>query len=123
MPARVRSGELARVHTHRPCSTGGERVRGFPRAICETWATVMALHEARASAGGATTWGRAAAVGLLAVLVLVLLFFYVPHWILTKLPSPAREWRVWMATVWVILALAASSWVGWRTSGPSRQGP
>lgn len=77
----------------------------------------MALPEARASERG-TTWWRAAAVGLVAVLVLVLLFFYVPHWILTRLSSPAREWRVWMATAWVLLALAASSWVGWRTSAP-----
>lgn len=84
----------------------------------------MAQHEARVAANGATTtWWRAGGVGLLAVLVLVLLFFYIPHWILTKLPSPAREWRVWMATLWVLLALAGSSWVGWRTSGPSRGSP
>ncbi len=83
----------------------------------------MALHEARASAGGSTSWWRAAGIGLLAVLVLVLLFFYIPHWILTKLSAPAREWRVWMATGWVLLALAGSSWVGWRTSGPTRESP
>jgi hypothetical protein len=68
-------------------------------------------------------WWRAAGVGLLAVLVLVLLFFYVPHWILTRLSSPAREWRVWLATGWVALSLVASSWVGWRTSGPVRDQP
>jgi len=97
-------------------------VAGGRKGTCEEWAIVMATDDARASASGtATTWWRAAGVGLLAVLVLVLLFFYVPHWILTRMSFPAREWRVWLATGWVALALAASSWVGWRTSGPVRE--
>lgn len=82
----------------------------------------MPIDDARASAtGNATSWWQAAGVGLLAVLVLVLLFFYVPHWILTRLSFPARDARVWLATGWVLLALAASSYVGWRTSGPVRE--
>jgi hypothetical protein len=83
----------------------------------------MARPDSPASPSGAPGWGRAAGIGLLAVLVLVLVFFYVPHWVLTKLSTPAREWRVWLATGWVVFALAASSWVGWRTSAPERTPP
>jgi hypothetical protein len=64
---------------------------------------------------------RSTAIALGAMLVLVLLFFYVPHWILSRLHVPGRDVRVWLASGWVVAALAASAYVGWRTSGPARR--
>jgi len=61
-------------------------------------------------------WGRAVAVSALTLLVLVLAFFYVPHWILTKLSFPERGIRVWMATAWTGLAFALACYSAWRSS-------
>jgi hypothetical protein len=60
------------------------------------------------------------AISVGALAVLVLLFFYVPHWILSALSSPPRGVRVWLATGWVGGALVACSYIGWRTSGTAR---
>jgi hypothetical protein len=66
------------------------------------------------------TWTRAALASALSFVVLVLVFLYIPHWILTALESPARSIRVWMATGWIALALGLSCAVGWRSTGPRR---
>ena len=66
------------------------------------------------------TWMRAVIASVLIFLVLALVFLYVPHWILTALRSPSREIRVWMATGWIALALGASCFVGWRSTGARR---
>lgn len=63
---------------------------------------------------------RAALVSILTLAVLVLAFFYVPHWILTKPSVPARGARVWIATAWVALAFAASCYAAWKSSGPRK---
>jgi hypothetical protein len=68
------------------------------------------------------TWTRAILASALSFLVLVLVFLYIPHWILTALDSPARDIRVWMATGWIALALGVSCAVGWRTTGASQSG-
>jgi hypothetical protein len=68
------------------------------------------------------TWTRAILASALSFLALVLVFLYIPHWILTALDSPARDVRVWMATGWIALALGVSCAVGWRTTAPHRSG-
>lgn len=62
------------------------------------------------------SWVRAVVASVLTFLVLVLAFFYVPHWILTVLSAPGRGIRVWMATGWIALAFVASCIVGWRST-------
>lgn len=57
-------------------------------------------------------------VSILTLAVLVLAFFYVPHWILTKPSVPERGVRVWIATAWVAFAFGASCYAAWRSSGP-----
>ncbi|MCU0617782.1 MAG: hypothetical protein MUD17_11980 [Gemmatimonadaceae bacterium] len=64
--------------------------------------------------------GRAGLVATLATVVLVLLFFYAPHWILTHVPALSRGVRAWLATGWSLAALALATWVGWRWSGSPR---
>ena len=66
------------------------------------------------------SWGRAAFTAVSASLVLVLLFFYAPHWILTHVPALSRGVRAWLATGWSLGALALATWVGWRGSRPTR---
>ncbi len=73
--------------------------------------------EEREVAGRVTSWPRALGVALVSMLVLVLVFFYVPHWILSVPSVPSRGVRVWLATAWVAAALAGCSHLGWRTSG------
>ena len=67
------------------------------------------------------TWGRAVGVATVAAAVLVVLFFYVPHWLLTALPLGSRALKAWLASGWVVLALVGCTWAGWRASAPERQ--
>jgi len=69
------------------------------------------------------TWMRAIVASVLSFAVLVLVFLYIPHWILTVLHSPARDIRVWMATGWIALALGASCYAGWRATGSGSVSP
>jgi hypothetical protein len=46
-------------------------------------------------------WLAAAAIGLGVSAVLALLLLYIPHWMLTKIPSLSRGIRVAMATGWI----------------------
>jgi hypothetical protein len=71
----------------------------------------------------AVTWPRAAAVGTVAFLLLVALFFYVPQFLLAGPIGIVRGVRVWLATGWVLLALAGCAWIGWRTSAPAPTRP
>jgi type VI protein secretion system component VasK len=64
------------------------------------------------------TWARAGVMAILATVVMVLLFFYAPHWILTHVPALSRGVRAWLATGWSLAALALATWVGWRWSRP-----
>lgn len=66
------------------------------------------------------SWSRAALAGALTFGVLVLAFFYVPHWILTGLTVPARGVRVWMATAWIAMAFVGACVAGWRSTGARR---
>ncbi len=65
------------------------------------------------------TWLRATVASVLSFGALVLMFFYVPHWILTALHAPSRDIRAWMATGWIAIALGASCYAGWRATGRS----
>lgn len=69
------------------------------------------------------TWPRAVVAGTLTFFVLVGAFLYIPQWLLNGLASPARGIRVWMATVWIALALVASCLVAWRVTGSRRAAP
>ncbi len=68
----------------------------------------------------AQTTGWLAVLGwsLLAILVLVAAFFYVPQFLLTKVPSLARVTRAWLATAWTLGAFVAACVVGWRATRP-----
>ncbi len=61
-------------------------------------------------------WTHAVAVSALTLCLLVLAFFYVPHWILVELKTPARSVRVWMATAWTAAAFALACYTAWRAS-------
>ena len=62
------------------------------------------------------TRARSLITALTSAVVLVLLFFYGPQWILTALPVGSRALKAWLATGWVVFALAVCTWWGWRTS-------
>ncbi len=68
------------------------------------------------------SWLRAIAASVLTLMVLVLAFFYVPQWILTKLASPPRGVRVWMATAWMGFAFAVACYSAWRSSARTSPG-
>lgn len=65
-------------------------------------------------------WGRAMLAALGSAAVLVLLFFYVPQWILTALPVASRALKAWLASGWMMVALAIATYVGWRLTGAAR---
>jgi hypothetical protein len=68
--------------------------------------------------------GRAGLVALAAALGLVLVFLYVPHWLLTALPAGSRSAKAWLASGWVLLALAGCTYAGWRaTARPATSPP
>ncbi|MCC6244535.1 MAG: hypothetical protein IT353_16955 [Gemmatimonadaceae bacterium] len=69
------------------------------------------------------TWWRALALGVLTFAVTILVFLYIPHWILTALNTPSRGIRVWMATGWIALALILSGIAAWRSTAAAPQAP
>jgi hypothetical protein len=79
--------------------------------------------EPRRGRGAAMPWSRAVLRGTVAFLVVVGLFFYIPQFLLTGLGALSRGTRAWLATGWVVLALAACGWIGWRTSTPPERTP
>ncbi len=66
------------------------------------------------------SWPRALGVGLAAVVLLVLGFFYAPQFILVQMSAPARGVRVWMAAAWMGLAFIVACRAAWRMTRPSR---
>ena len=56
-----------------------------------------------------------------ATVVLVAAFFYVPQWLLSALPVASRTGRVWLATLWVLVAFAGAARAGWRLSAQRRE--
>lgn len=70
---------------------------------------------------GPVTWGRAIGLAMVAAVTLVVLFFYVPHWLLTVLPIGSRALKAWLASGWVALAFVGCTWAGWRASAPGRE--
>jgi hypothetical protein len=74
--------------------------------------------EPQTSAQTAPGWVRAAGASVLTLIVLVVAFFYVPQWILTKLASPPRGVRVWMATAWMGFAFGLACYSAWRSTAP-----
>jgi hypothetical protein len=54
------------------------------------------------------SWPRVALTTIGTLFVLILVFFYVPHWLLTHLGSVSRGARVWLATAWMALVFAMS---------------
>lgn len=53
-------------------------------------------------------WWRVAVTTVGTLLVLILAYFYVPHWLLTQLDAVPRSARVWLATAWMGLVFALS---------------
>ena len=72
-------------------------------------------------AGSATavrSWSAALGLGVVVTVVLVLGFFYAPHWLLVKLASPSRAARAIVAALWTGVALALAGWWAWRWTAP-----
>ncbi len=70
----------------------------------------------------ARSWSAALGLGVAVTVVLVVGFFYAPHWLLVKLASPSREVRALLAAVWTGVALALAGWWAWRWTAP-REAP
>lgn len=63
--------------------------------------------------------------GGLAVLLVVyfaLAFVFVPQWIIVELPLFSRPLRVWLAVLWVALALGAAGYAAIRVTTPKSTG-
>lgn len=62
------------------------------------------------------SWSRAIVLGSVAFVVVVVLFFYVPQFLLTGVTAIPRAARAWLATGWTLAALALCAWIGWRSA-------
>jgi hypothetical protein len=62
-------------------------------------------------------------LGVVVTAVLVLGFFYIPHWLLVRLASPSRDVRALLAAGWTVVALVLAGWWAWRSTGPLARGP
>lgn len=70
---------------------------------------------------GSRSWSGAGVSGVVVTAVLVLAFFYIPHWLLVRLASPAREQRALLAAGWTAIALVLAGWWAWRSTGPAAE--
>lgn len=59
---------------------------------------------------------RALVLALAGFIGLVVLFVFVPDWLLRGLPWGERGARVWLATGWVGAAFFAVGYSGWRST-------